>query len=210
MCADEPATGDGAGRHRGLPDPVGWDEDRVRRASTGDAAAFAELVRAHQDAIFSLVQRFVADRWAAEELTQDVFLKAWRNLSGFRGESRFATWLYRIAVNVCQDYRQSRAARRRQREVELEGHEAEAGAARPGVPRPDEVHAEQELALMFEQTLQTLEPAYLAAFLLFHQQGLSMDEVAETLGISRTNAKVRVHRAREMVLQSLRARGFHV
>ena len=210
MCADEADSGEEAGRKERSPDPSAVEHDRIRRARNGDAEAFSELVRAHQDAIFGLAWRFVPDRFVAEELTQDVFLKAWRNLPGFRGDSPFATWLYRIAVNLCQDYRQSRSARRRQRETTLEDREIASGANLPPVPRPDEIRAEQEMALMFEQSLQALEPSYLAAFLLYHQQGLSMEDLAQVLGISRTNAKVRVHRAREMVLQALRRKGFDV
>lgn len=207
--------------HRRHPDP---DSDAKPRgeltpdaeqrlldlARRGDTEAYGHLVRAHQDLIYALVFRSVRDGAVAEELTQDVFLKAFRSLETFRGESKFTTWLYRIAVNVCHDQRESLSARNRSRETSLEDiGPAPAESATPA-GRPDQVLEASEMASSFQAGLDTLDPKYREAFLLRHGEDRSYEEIAEILGISVSNAKVRVHRAREMLLAALRSRGFEV
>ena len=152
----------------------------------------------------------VRDPGLAEELTQDSFLKAYRALDSFRGASRFSTWLYRIAVNACHDHRESAAARRRTQETSLdrlEYHDLDPAA--PG-SRPDQAVEFDEMAEHFEAGLAKLEPTHREAFVLRHQEGLEYGEIAEVLGISAGNAKVRVHRAREAILATLRTRGYEV
>jgi RNA polymerase sigma-70 factor, ECF subfamily len=183
---------------------------RVERARQGDVDAFAELVRIHQNGVYSLVIRQVRSPELAEEITQDAFVRAWRNLEGFRGDSKFATWLFRIAINLIRDHAQSRSTRARSFETSLENLDRTHGDPRAADPLPDAVLAEAEMAKSFEESLNSLDPMYQEAFVLFHQQGLSMEDVADVLGISRTNAKDRVHRARAMVLRALRSRGVDV
>lgn len=185
------------------------ERDLIARARQGDTQAYGRLVLAHQDRIFGMVLRMVRDPLLAEELTQDVFLKAFRGLSGFREAARFTTWLYRIAVNLCHDERQSLGARKRAREIDLEGDPPILADPNPGT-RPDQAVEADEAATGFEAGLMALEPKYREAFLLRHQEGLSYEEIASVLEISRSNAKVRVHRAREMILEALRSRGFEV
>jgi RNA polymerase sigma-70 factor (ECF subfamily) len=186
------------------------EADLLARSAGGDTGAYARLVRAHQDAVYGLVCRLVGDPMVAEELTQDTFLKAFRSLSSFRGDARFFTWLYRIAVNVCHDHRASQSARNRVRESSLDAPEI--GAFDPVAPfaRPDEVVEEEEVAEDFQKALDALEAPYREAFLLRHQEGLSYEELAEVVQISKSNAKVRVHRAREMILEALRALGHEI
>jgi RNA polymerase sigma-70 factor (ECF subfamily) len=209
----------GHGRQAGSKNPAD-DRDRfdldpevertlIERARQGDTQAYGRLVLAHQDRIFGLVLRMVRDPLLAEELTQDVFLKAFRGLSGFREAARFTTWLYRIAVNLCHDERQSRGARNRARETDVEGEPFVVADPNPAT-RPDEAVEAREAATGFEAGLLALEPKYREAFLLRHQEGLSYEEIANVLEISQSNAKVRVHRAREMILEALRSRGFEV
>jgi RNA polymerase sigma-70 factor (ECF subfamily) len=188
------------------PREAGW----LERAQKGDAKAYGRLVEMHQDRIYGLVQRMVRDPALAEELTQDTFLKAYRSLTEFRGDSRFTTWLYRIAVNLCHDQRGSRGARDRGRETSLESPALEHLDPATREARPDEAAEVRELAAVFEAGVDALDGTYREAFLLRHQQGLTYGEIAEVLGISEGNAKVRVHRAREMILDRLRARGFEV
>jgi RNA polymerase sigma-70 factor (ECF subfamily) len=179
-------------------------------ARRGDTEAYGLLVRAHQDLIYALVYRSVRDGAVAEELTQDVFLKAFRSLEMFRGESKFTTWLYRIAVNLCHDQRESLSARNRSRETSLD--DVGPVSAEPATPagRPDQVLEANEMASTFQAGLDMLDPKYREAFLLRHGEDRSYEEIAEMLGLSVSNAKVRVHRAREMLLAALRSRGFEV
>ena len=85
----------------------------VARATAGDRLAFEELYRIHVNRVFALCVRMTNDRAAAEELTQDVFIRAWQKLSLFRGDSAFGTWLHRLAVNVVLNARKSRSEERR-------------------------------------------------------------------------------------------------
>lgn len=186
------------------------EAELLRRARGGDTEAFGRLVEMHQDLVYGLVFRMVRDPSLAEELTQDTFVKAFRRLDSFRGEARFTTWLYRIAVNVCHDQRGSAAARNRGRETSLDAPETGSLDPRASQALPDEDLESREIANLFQAGVNALEPKYRAAFLLRHQEGLSYAEIAAVLEISENNAKVRVHRAREMVLEALRSRGFDV
>ena len=182
----------------------------LEAARRGDTRSFGRLVESHQDRIYGLVFRLVRDPGLAEELTQDTFIKAFRSLGGFRGESRFSTWVYRIAVNLCHDHRESRGARGRSRETRLDARISGDLDPAPSAAEPDHLVEVAEVAADFQAGLDALEPIYREAFLLRHQEGLGYDEIAEVFGISKVNAKVRVHRAREAILDTLRARGYEV
>jgi len=86
-------------------------QDDVARAAAGDRRAFERLYRVHTDRIFSLCSRMCGDRTVAEELTQDVFVRAWEKLALFRGDSAFGTWLHRLAVNVILNARKGEGRR---------------------------------------------------------------------------------------------------
>lgn len=183
----------------------------VGRARQGDPRAFAELMGRHQSRIYGLIMRIVGDRASAEELTQDTFLRVWKNLEGFRGDANAATWLYSIAVNLCRDHLGGRQVRQRRCEVGLcDSDMGPAAQSLPGPPGPDRQLEEKEVALAFRRALEELDPDHRAAFLLRHQEGLSPAEIAQALGISESNAKVRVHRARRRILATLRQLGHEV
>ena len=143
----------------------------------------------------------------AEELTQDAFLKAYRALGSFRGESRFSTWVYRITINLCRDHFDSPATRFRQRQASLDGPGLERFDPPADGVRPDEALETEEVARDFDAALHGLETTYKEAFLLRHQEGLPYDEISEVLEISVSNAKVRVHRARELILADAQGAG---
>ncbi len=196
--------------YRSVTDPVPEEvaeRELLARSRDGDTIAYSILVRNYQDAIYALVCRLIKDDHTAEELTQDTFLKAYRSLPGFRGDARFYTWLYRIAVNVCHDHRESLASRNRRRESSLDAPEMSGLEPPTRFGRPDHLAEESEVAADFRNALGRLDAPYRDAFVLRHQEGLSYDELAHVLRISKSNAKVRVHRAREMVLAVLRERG---
>ncbi len=192
--------------------PLEIDEERdlLERTRRGDTAAYTRLVRLHQDLIFGLVSRMVRDEHLAEEVTQDAFLKAYRGLDSFRGEARFATWLYRIAVNLCRDHSGNPTSRLRRMETSLDGTGVKGMDPPTPQPRPDEALEAGQVADGFQAELDALEPIYREAFLLRHHEGLGYEEIAGILEISVSNAKVRVHRARESILGALRRRGFEV
>ncbi|NNC39450.1 MAG: sigma-70 family RNA polymerase sigma factor [Acidimicrobiia bacterium] len=186
------------------------EDSLLRRSVAGDERAFSELVRRHQDPVFGLIHRMVREDELAEELAQDVFLKAFQGLDKFRSESSFGTWVYRIAVNHVRDYLGSRTARDRKREKSLDGEDLSAFEPISTLPRPDELLQESETAEFFARSLEALDHHLKVAFLLRHQEGRSYADMAEILGITEGNAKVRVHRGREKILLVLRDAGYGV
>lgn len=179
----------------------GW----VEAARAGSHEAFRWLMDRHQDRVFGIALRLMRDREEALEAAQDAFLKAFRGLERFEQRSRFSTWLYRIAVNVCYD----RLGRRgRPGEVGLDellekGVEPAAGANWEAGDSIETTQGESEL----ERALAGLDDLYRLPFVLRQIEERSYDEIAAILGITVTNAKVRVHRAREMLITRLKSRG---
>ena len=160
-------------------------------AAGGDAHAFARLYREHAGRIHALARR-MASPDEADELTQDVFVRAWEKLRTFRGESAFGTWLHRLAVNLILAKRTA-WARRRSREA---GDEALAWTpARAAQP---------ELAMDFETALQRLPDGAREIFVLFDVEGYRHEEIAELLGLSVGTTKSQLHRARMILREHLR------
>ena len=186
------------------------EHEWVALARSGDLRAFDLLMRRYQTSIFALVRRMVRQDAVAEELTQDVFLKAYQGLTWFREEAAFSTWLYRIAVNHVRDYVASRRARDPKQEMSLEDLELSGFKPISAAPGPEEATSLTEMASFFDSALGKLEPHLLEAFLLRHQESLPYEQIALVLEISVANAKVRVHRARERILKELRGLGYDV
>jgi RNA polymerase sigma-70 factor (ECF subfamily) len=194
-----------------VPDPSTEVEQMwIARARNGDLQAFDLLMRRYQTSIFALVRRMVWQETVAEELTQDVFLKAYHGLARFREEAAFSTWLYRIAVNHVRDYLASRKARDLKHELSFENLELSGYKPTSTGPNPEDAASITEMSILFERALARLEPHLLEAFLLRHQESLDYRKIASVVGVSVANAKVRVHRARERILEELRTSGYDV
>ncbi len=171
----------------------------VERCKRGDETAWAQLVDATHREVYTLCLRILNDPNDAAEATQDAYLKAWRGLKGFRGESQFTTWLYRVASNAAISKHRTRA-RRRVHEVGAED-ELLAGMASPGsVETTAEVHADVRAV---ETALRDLPDHYRSAVVLRDVYGLSIEEIAKELSISETAAKVRVHRGRKKLKETV-------
>ncbi len=163
----------------------------VRLAAGGDRLAFERLYRGHVDRIYTLCARMAGDRTAAEELTQDVFVRAWEKLALFRGESSFGTWLHRLAVNVVLNRRKSSG---RERARAAGDEELEVVATRPLQPG-DRMDLEQAVA--------KLPPGARRIFLLHDAEGYKHEEIAEMLGITSGGSKAQLHRARMLLREAL-------
>lgn len=163
----------------------------VERARRGDGAAFDRLYERHVDRVFATCLRLTADRRWAEELTQDAFVRAWRRIGSFRGDSRFSTWLYRVAVNVVLDARRRRG-RRRDRRVEVE----EVDLPAPGAGEP-------EYRLTLERAVARLPARARTALVLYAVEGYSYEEVAELMGVAVGTVKSHIHRARTRLLEEM-------
>lgn len=174
------------------------EEELLTRARQGDRAAFAALVRAHQDEVYTLARRLVGDPHLAADVAQEAMIRAWRALPRFRGEARFSTWLHRITVNVAWTQRK-RAARRRTVPID-QGFDV----AAPYDGEHPEIAGEMlELRGHLRRALDQLPDSQRQVVVMKDVYGWSHDEIAQSLGITVTAAKVRLHRARARLARDL-------
>ncbi len=166
----------------------------IRRARGGDQDAFAELVAANSDRVFGALRRFGLDQAEADEVSQEVFLRAWRGLPGFEQRSRFSTWLYRIAFNEAQ----RRLSRRRPSPVAVDPEGPDPIASLPDAPeqRPEALALDDELMRALEMALMQLPADWRMAVVLRDIEGLSTEEAAAVVGIGPAAFKSRLHRGR--------------
>jgi len=176
------------------------DEDKratelrlVRQAQAGDLVAFERLYRENERKVFGLCFRLSSDPALAEELTQEVFVRAWRKLSSFRGESAFSSWLYPLTVNVALSERRSR----RRRDARIIATEDPASLERaPRSPAP-------EAGFDLEKAMATLPPGARAVFVLHDVEGRTHEEIAQLLGLAPGTSKAQLHRARRLLREAL-------
>lgn len=181
------------------------DQQLVARVQKGDKSAFDLLVRKYQHRIAKLVSRYVYDRSEVEDVTQEAFIKAFRAIKGFRGESAFYTWLYRIAVNTAKNYLVAQG--RRPLTADLETEEAEAidiGSNLRDVTTPERQLLADEIARTVEQALALLPEDLRTAITLREIDGLSYEEIAEIMDCPIGTVRSRIFRAREAIDQELR------
>ena len=167
--------------------------DLVGRAREGDRAAFERLYRDSVGRVYALCLRMSGDAARAEELTQDVFVKAWRKLGSFRGDSAFSSWLHRIAVNVV--YQEGRTEKRRRARI-IPAEEAAAVDA-PGVPVSPGARVD------LERAIGGLPPGARSAFVLHDIEGYTHKEIAEMVGSAEGTVKAQLHRARKLLREAL-------
>ena len=165
----------------------------VERASAGDEDAFSTLVASHTETVYGALRRFGLDPLEAEEVEQEVFLRAWRGLARFERRARLSTWLYRIAFNEAQ----RRLARRSRRvEPQTEGDGSVASLAESPQRGPEARALDHEFHEVLEQALAKLPADWRAAVVLRDIEGLSTDQAAEVVGIRPAALKSRLHRGR--------------
>jgi RNA polymerase sigma-70 factor, ECF subfamily len=177
---------------------VGEGDSDVAQAAAGDRGAFERLYRQHVNRVFSLCARMVADRTRAEELTQDVFVRAWEKLHLFRGESSFSTWLHRLTVNVVLNARKSEGRQRsRFEETDDESGGIDALPGVVGMPlAPGDL-------LDLEAAVAKLPPGARRVFVLHDVEGYKHEEIAEMLGVTSGATKAQLHRARLLLREAL-------
>ena len=170
----------------------------VQGAKRGDLEAFSELVKRYDRNIFRIAQHITHNEEDAQDVVQDAFLKAYQNLDQFQGNSKFYTWLVRIAVNEAL---MKLRRRRTDRTVSIdEDVETEEGSMPREVadwgPNPEQLYGQSELSDILKKTIQGLPPGFRTVFVLRDVEGLSTEETAEMLGLSIPAVKSRLLRAR--------------
>jgi RNA polymerase sigma-70 factor (ECF subfamily) len=173
------------------------DDPLVDAARDGNQRAFGELVRRHQNEVFTLALRLTADRELAADVAQEAFVRAWRALGKFRGDAQFSTWLHRITVNTGLTMRR-RAGRHRADSIDDVIVEPEASGI-----TPEMAGEATELRERLVQALRTLPTGNREVVVLKDVHGWSHGEIAEHLDISVTAAKVRLHRGRRVLRERL-------
>jgi RNA polymerase sigma-70 factor (ECF subfamily) len=170
---------------------------------TGSATSSHPLASAfeqYRKPILRYVRSVVHDAAEADDITQETFLRAYRNLATLQDQAKLSPWLYRIATNLCYDrFRQTASRPRPQSLGDVADASGEPGQAEPAddtAPRLDQLVEQKEMSACVQDYLDSLSDSYRAAILLHDMQGLSNPEIAEMLGCSLATVKIRLHRAR--------------
>lgn len=176
--------------------------DFLERFREGDASAFEEIVRAHQDRIYNLCRYMLGNARDAEDAAQDVFVKAYRSLRDFEPAPSFSAWLYRIAVNTCIDYRRKTPFLSFLR-FSADGQEFSI-EPRSTLPSPERSYESKALGTAIERSLSRISARLRTVIVLKEIEGLSYEEIASVLGISVGTVKSRISRARDELKRLLK------
>jgi RNA polymerase sigma-70 factor (ECF subfamily) len=186
-------------------DVDGREAALVERCAAGDEGACAEVVAEHQRMVVQLAMNLLSDRDEAMDLSQEVFLRVFRTMHRFRGQSSLRTWIYRIAVNQARNRHRFWRRRHRADQVSLDQHVAAHGEFLSGSEStPDRMLAQKELATRLQQALDSLPFDQRTAIVLREIDGLSYDEIAYSLGVAVGTVKSRLTRARQALRHELR------
>ena len=172
------------------------DAADVMLAAKGDRKAFERLYRSHVNRVFTLCTRMCGSRIRGEELTQDVFVRAWEKLPQFRGDAQFSTWIHRVAVNIVLTDRKNEARNRKrmvEEEPEREDTPLQRASVTPGYGDRMDITAAME----------TLPAGAKQIFVLHDIEGYKHEEIAEMCGITAGGSKAQLHRARLLLREAL-------
>ncbi|MGR9000053.1 MAG: RNA polymerase sigma factor RpoE [Gammaproteobacteria bacterium] len=176
------------------------DENLVLRVQQGDKSAFDFLVIKYQHKIVQLVNRYVKDPSEAQDVAQEAFIKAYRALGNFRGDSAFYTWLYRIAINTAKNYLVSRSRRSSDYEVDIQDAEAIENAPQlQGMETPERLLLNEEIIDTIRSAIDKLPEEMRTAIMLREFDGLSYEEIAAAMDCPVGTVRSRIFRAREAI-----------
>ena len=175
------------------------DNEIISKVLSGDQQAYAGLVNRYQNYVFTLSLRFTKNREDAEEVSQDIFIKAYRALADFKGNSKFSTWLYTIVNNTCITF--LRKKRLQTHSLDKEGVFEVADSQDSGL-RANMVEQKSKIA-MVNEAIKMLNPDDGEIITLFYKSEQSLDEIAQILGLETNTAKVRLHRARTRLKEKM-------
>jgi RNA polymerase sigma-70 factor, ECF subfamily len=172
------------------------EQDLIRRARAGDQEAFADLVMAHAERVYAALRRFGLDTGDADEVAQEVFLRAWRGLARFQERAQFSTWLYRIAFNEAQRRLARRTLPRAQPAPDDDAPDPVATLPEPVESGPEATALAGEFERTLDAALEQLPGDWRAAVVLRDIEGLSTHDAAEVIGVGEAALKSRLHRGR--------------
>ena len=178
------------------------DAALIERIRNGDGSAFEDLVRLYQDRIYNLCRHVLANSHDAEDAAQDTFVKAFRGLRHFRPDASLYTWLYRIAVNTCIDYRRRRVFSSLFR-ITSEGEEEPVDVA-SDAPSPERLYESKQAGIGLRKGLAALSDKLRTVIVLKELEELSYEEIAEVLDLPLGTVKSRIARAREELKISMK------
>ena len=184
------------------------DQQLVERAQRGDKQAFDLLVVKYQRKLARLLSQFIRDAAEVEDVTQETFIKAYRSLSSFRGDSAFYTWLYRIGINAAKNFlvAQKRRASTTTNEFDIEVAENfEEGSQLRELNTPENELMSKQIAQTVHQTLQALPEELRSAITLREIEGLSYEEIANIMNCPTGTVRSRIFRAREAIADKLQS-----
>lgn len=180
------------------------DRELVLKVQMGDKGAFDLLVLKYQHRLVHLVNRYVKDPHEAQDVAQDAFIKAYRALGDFRGDSAFYTWLYRIAINTAKNYLLSRSRRHYDYEVDVQDAEqVEAAPQLRDIETPEDLLMNEQVVRVIREAIEALPEEMRIAITLREFDGMSYEEIAEAMDCPIGTVRSRIFRAREAIDEKL-------
>lgn len=183
------------------------DQQLVERVQRGDKRAFDLLTLKYQHKIVGLVSRYIRDKDEVMDVTQEAFIKAYRAIPRFRGDSAFYTWLYRIAINTAKNYLVSRSRRPPDTDIDVDGEFQADSAVLKDVAGPESALATEQLEQVILSAIEDLPEELRIAVTLREFEGLSYEEIAEVMECPVGTIRSRIFRARESIEKSITAMG---
>ncbi|SMF35775.1 RNA polymerase, sigma-24 subunit, RpoE [Alteromonadaceae bacterium Bs31] len=176
------------------------DEQLVARVQKGDKRAFDLLVLKYQHKILAIISRFVKDNAEVQDVAQETFIKAYRALANFRGDSAFYTWIYRIAINTAKNYLVSRGRRPPSSDVDVDDAEYYSGGEQlKDFASPEGQMMRDQLEEVVHKAIRELPEDLRTAVTLREMEGMSYEEIAEVMGCPVGTVRSRIFRAREAI-----------
>lgn len=179
-------------RHMGMSELS--DNEYIHRIREGDLNSFVYLVRRYQRMIFSLAVKMVGNEADAEDMTQEIFVKVYQSLSQFREDSKFSTWLYRVACNYCF----SQLRKKRENVVSLD-EEMGVAVEYSDFKEQLEIAEKEERIQCLDEILKRLPTEELWIVTLYYKEDISVREISQITNLSESNVKVKLHRARKWI-----------
>ncbi len=188
-----------------MTDSKSADQALVERVQQGDKTAFDLLVRKYQQKVLNVIMRYVRDPDEAQDVAQEAFIKAYRALPRFRGDSAFYTWLYRIAINTAKNMLVSRGRRPPGSDVEVEvAEQLDSGTRLKDQSTPESYIHEEEVMRTIKKAMDELPEDLRTAIMLRELEGMSYEEIAEAMSCPIGTVRSRIFRAREAIDKKLK------